>query len=192
MTASLAVENQALQHDNKQLNALIKEYEQTLETLMTTFRNRAHEVQEHELNLIREYESALVAKETEVMAEDLTTNMAFSASLSRLGQNLRKTMRALSGEESPESEDEGDLAGVIAADWALERESELARLERENAELRRMLGVNVDSDAESSPNQRFQGSEGTRAIPSLTRNAPRGGAPGTVGPLGTFKRRVPG
>jgi hypothetical protein len=126
------------------------------------------------------------------MAEELNANMAFSASLSRLGQNLRKTMRALNGEESPEGEDDGDLAGVIAADWALERESELARLERENAELRRMLGVTVDSDADSSPNQRFQGSEATRTFPSLSRNSPRGGAAGTVGPLGTFKRRVPG
>jgi uncharacterized protein YlxW (UPF0749 family) len=41
MNMSIVAENQVLQHDNKQLNALIKEYEQTLETLMTTFRNRA-------------------------------------------------------------------------------------------------------------------------------------------------------
>lgn len=41
MTNAIATENQALQYDNKQLNLLIKEYEQTLETLMTTFRKRA-------------------------------------------------------------------------------------------------------------------------------------------------------
>ena len=35
MNASMIAENQALQHDNKQLNALIKEYEQTLENLMS-------------------------------------------------------------------------------------------------------------------------------------------------------------
>lgn len=35
MNASMMAENQGLQHDNKQLNALIKEYEQTLETLMS-------------------------------------------------------------------------------------------------------------------------------------------------------------
>lgn len=35
MNAAMSQENQALQHDNKQLNALIKEYEQTLETLMS-------------------------------------------------------------------------------------------------------------------------------------------------------------
>ena len=41
MNAQMTAENLALQNDNKQLNALIKEYEQTLESLMTTFRNRA-------------------------------------------------------------------------------------------------------------------------------------------------------
>ena len=35
MNTTMAQENQHLQHDNKQLNALIKEYEQTLETLMS-------------------------------------------------------------------------------------------------------------------------------------------------------------
>jgi hypothetical protein len=59
-------------------------------------------------------------------------------------------MRALSGEGSPEGREcEGDLAEVIVADWALGRESELARLEKESAELRRMLGVTVDTDSRS-------------------------------------------
>lgn len=35
MNTVMVAENQSLQHDNKQLNALIKEYEQTLETLMS-------------------------------------------------------------------------------------------------------------------------------------------------------------
>ena len=35
MNTVMMAENQSLQHDNKQLNALIKEYEQTLETLMS-------------------------------------------------------------------------------------------------------------------------------------------------------------
>jgi hypothetical protein len=41
MNNAMSAENQSLQYDNKQLNALIKEYEQTLETLMITFRNQA-------------------------------------------------------------------------------------------------------------------------------------------------------
>lgn len=41
MNTSLAAENQGLLHDNKQLGALIKEYEQTLESVMGAFRTRA-------------------------------------------------------------------------------------------------------------------------------------------------------
>jgi len=41
MNLAMLAENQALQHDNKQLNALIKEYETTLETVMGLFRQRA-------------------------------------------------------------------------------------------------------------------------------------------------------
>jgi len=41
MNTSLAAENQTLQRDNKQLGALIREYEQTLESVMSAFRRRA-------------------------------------------------------------------------------------------------------------------------------------------------------
>jgi hypothetical protein len=41
MNNAMMAENQALQHDNKQLNTLIKEYETTLETVMSLFRQRA-------------------------------------------------------------------------------------------------------------------------------------------------------
>jgi len=133
MTNAITAENQALQYDNKQLNLLIKEYEQTLETLMTTFRKRAHEIQEQELELIRKYEAALLAKEAEELTEDLDTNMAFSSSISTLGKNLRRALRALDGEDAPESGDErDDMAMLAASEWALDRECELARLEKEN------------------------------------------------------------
>jgi len=35
MNATIMAENQSLQNDNKQLSALIKEYEQTLESIMS-------------------------------------------------------------------------------------------------------------------------------------------------------------
>jgi uncharacterized protein YukE len=41
MNAAMTTDNHDLQQDNKQLNALIKDYEQTLETVMSAFRNRA-------------------------------------------------------------------------------------------------------------------------------------------------------
>ena len=41
MNTAMSAENQTLQNDNRQLNALIREYEQTLENVMTQFRERA-------------------------------------------------------------------------------------------------------------------------------------------------------
>lgn len=41
MNAAIIIENQTLQHENKQLNSLLKEYETTLETVMAKFRNQA-------------------------------------------------------------------------------------------------------------------------------------------------------
>ena len=41
MNVAMSTENQGLQYDNKQLNSLLKEYEQTLDSVMTTFRKRA-------------------------------------------------------------------------------------------------------------------------------------------------------
>ena len=41
MNASLLLENQGLMHENKQLGSLLKEYEQTLETVMAKFRSQA-------------------------------------------------------------------------------------------------------------------------------------------------------
>jgi len=35
MNAAVSAENQMLQHDNKQLSSLVKEYEQTLESVMS-------------------------------------------------------------------------------------------------------------------------------------------------------------
>ena len=41
MNAAMSSENQALLNDNRQLSALIREYEHTLENVMATFRTRA-------------------------------------------------------------------------------------------------------------------------------------------------------
>ena len=41
MNAQMTAENNTLQNDNKQLNALIKEYEQAVENVMSNFRTRA-------------------------------------------------------------------------------------------------------------------------------------------------------
>ncbi|KAI0286155.1 hypothetical protein BC826DRAFT_1093582 [Russula brevipes] len=158
MNVAMMAENQALQHDNKQLNTLIKEYETTLETVMGLFRQRAHDVQCQELTRIREYESRILERDTEAQVAQLGVQTALSASLMRISALLRSALRAYNGE--------GEDADPDAADWALERECELARLERENAE------------------------EGRRSVLSAVRegNVMKGGPKGTVGPFGAYKK----
>ncbi|THV05213.1 hypothetical protein K435DRAFT_713147 [Dendrothele bispora CBS 962.96] len=153
MNNAMAAENQGLQHDNKQLNSLIKEYEQTLDTLMKSFRNRAKDVQERELSLVREYETKLLEMEEENATRDLAASTAISESLSKMSHLLRQCLRAQGGEEPKDFDarrkkskfvherEPWTTSDATQAEWALEREIELARLEKENEELRRMLGL---------------------------------------------------
>ncbi|KAH9480510.1 hypothetical protein JR316_0007110 [Psilocybe cubensis] len=148
MNNAMTSENQSLQHDNKQLNTLIKEYEQTLETLMSAFRTRAQHVQERELSLIREYEAKLLAREEENAESSLDSSTAISNSLVRLSHLLRQVLRSQNGEDadSPvtrtdDVEDREPWTAAAASEYALERDIELARLEKENEELRRLMGL---------------------------------------------------
>jgi len=148
MNAAIMAENQSLQYDNKQLSALIKEYEQTLESIMSTFRNRARDVQERELSLIREYETKLLELEDENSGSELKQSAATIESLRRIANLLRQVLRVQGGEEMTETEvrELDDYApwkaiGQSAAEYSLEKEIELGRLEKENEELRRMMGL---------------------------------------------------
>ncbi|KAF5369529.1 hypothetical protein D9758_002579 [Tetrapyrgos nigripes] len=182
MNNAMATENRELQHDNKQINALIKEYEQTLDTLMSSFRNRAKDVQERELSLVREYETKLLEMEERNATRELAASTTLSESLSKMSQLLRQCLRGQGGEQlrdleesrrrrkhnASESQSQSQAEGegqaekedaleeleefvherepwtasdVTQAEWALEREIELARLERENEELRRLVGL---------------------------------------------------
>ena len=170
-----------------------------------------HETQEQELELIRKYEAALLTKEAEQLTEDLDTSMVFSSSISTLGKNLRKALRALDGEDTAESGDERDDVGTVTSgERALDRECELARLQKENAELKRMLGLEVEVEQtsvslpdlstaggsgteQSEHDQRSQIGEGSKPLTTLAGpgKGPQkmlGGMPGSVGPFGTFKR----
>ncbi|OBZ68725.1 hypothetical protein A0H81_11079 [Grifola frondosa] len=274
MNAAMSAENQTLLNDNRQLSALIREYEQTLENVMATFRTRAHEVQQHELSLMRAYESTIIQRETEALEEALIAENARSESLARVGRLLRALLRKLGGEDSyvceehtssegssehsrrsmPTSEssavahhnddstrvEEGETMEtgdedtqrelefeleeeedperrLAAAEWALERECELARLERENEELRRLLnevwnsdsapaatapyvgGTNAPAAAPDAPRSSadsgggaiVQDEQTNRPLDSSQPRPPRllGGPTGTVGPFGTLKKR---
>ncbi|KAF9225390.1 hypothetical protein BS17DRAFT_778534 [Gyrodon lividus] len=157
INAQFLIENQTLLHENKQLSLLLKEYENTMETIMTKFRNHALAAQQHELTLTRHYEGLLLACDSQNQSSDLATETQTALHLQRLAQNLRALYRSMAGED-PEFIDENpddtpfdvqslihaldnDAASGFREDWTLERESEIARLEKENEELRKMLGI---------------------------------------------------
>lgn len=166
------------------------------------------DVQEHELALIREYEARLLAKESENLLRVLSSTTAESISLGRISATLRSLLRVLNGEDVPSptaqslpgetnnsSSDDVDFGQREDDDWALERECELSRLERENAVLRRLLGLDVREPEYLTRT----GSGGAEPVDQQRASIPRhgdgtaakkmlGGAPGTVGPYGTYKR----
>jgi len=160
--AHFVIENQTLLHENKQLSLLLKEYENTMETIMAKFRNHALAAQQHELTLTRHYEGLILACDSQNQFNGLATETQTAISLQRLAQSLRALYRSLIGEEpEPADEDkEADVQSLIDAlssdtpppnyrqDWALERETEITRLEKENEELRKELGIDPASLAE--------------------------------------------
>jgi len=100
------------------------------------------------LSLIREYEAKLLAREEENSKKELDTSTAISNSLVRISHLLRQVLRSQNGEDAEppitRTDDEENREPWIAAadsDYSLERDIELARLERENEELRRLAGL---------------------------------------------------
>jgi len=97
--------------------------------------------------LIREHEAKVLAQDEENAAMDLDASTAVSNSLVRLSYLLRQVLRSHNGEdaESPvtrtDNEEDEPWAAGAASDYALERDIELARLEKENEELRRLMGL---------------------------------------------------
>ncbi|PPQ79861.1 hypothetical protein CVT25_002917 [Psilocybe cyanescens] len=171
LNAQIIIENQTLLHENKQLSLLLKEYEGTMDTIMSKFRNHALAAQQHELTLTRHYEALLTAHDSRNASSDLVISPNMAQSLQRLSHYLRGLLKTMAGENydpfqnaDPDYDGTGidtvdlqDLSSLLEAldergtggypgtegrqDWALERECEISRLERENEELRRMLGI---------------------------------------------------
>jgi len=180
---------------------------------MSGFRNQAKEVQERELSLIRDYEARLITLEETSLTHSLDQSSTLSTALSRISISLRNFLRVQMGGEEPEPDptDPNDPAFSLAVEddrepWAvtesashaLERECELARLERENEDLRRMLGlIGMEKGRFASPfANRGHGMNGSGimrredsigASPLMTRTSSMVGAGDTVRPLG-FKR----
>lgn len=116
MNAQLVIENQTLQHENRQLTILLKDHETTLEQIMTRFRNHAHSTQQHELELTKYYESLLLSLMEKQQQQQRSSSPVHNHSIddgrhpSELDPNtflviqnisilIQKAMRELSGEE---------------------------------------------------------------------------------------------
>lgn len=132
---------------------------------------------------MRQYESILLQLESASLDDQLAANNAHSVFIARTSEMLRSVLRLLNGED-PEppvvsSADENTRIGggssilrvrpddseVDISEWAMERECELARLEKENEELRWLLKAS-QAEATSLP----------QTIPRLT-PPPRGAFP---------------
>ncbi|KAH7886168.1 hypothetical protein F5I97DRAFT_1878060 [Phlebopus sp. FC_14] len=199
MNAQLIIENQTLLHENKQLSLLLKEYESTMETIMSKFRNHALAAQNHELTLTRHYEALLLACESQSQYIDLAAETQTAICLQRLAQNLCALHRSLAGEDPEAVRDTADdatfdvqsliqslddeMAAGVGDDWALERECEITRLEKENEELRKMLeidsatldekGITLDLDREESGRFSTFRSDASRKRSGSTSSGPR-------------------
>lgn len=169
--AQIVIENQTLLHENKQLSLLLKEYESTMDTIMAKFRNHALAAQQHELTLTRHYEGLLLARESQMSSNDLALSINTHQSLHRLSHSLRNLLRSMAGENPSNLETDNESQETASInpeelfalvdtlddknsaypgtegrqDWALEREYEIERLERENEELRHLLGIDPES-----------------------------------------------
>ncbi|KAG8831398.1 hypothetical protein FRC17_003224 [Serendipita sp. 399] len=177
-TVAQIIENRSLLQENRQLASLLSEYEQTLDTVMTKFRQHTQSAIEKELALRRHYEGLLASNEGQPSTQ--TYNLfTLSHSLQRLKMYLQLAAKSESGASidpavidkiGPLSQpavgdgQEGDLEALARSleeaeldedeglDWVAEREAEIERLEKENTELRRRLGIledtNENDDAE--------------------------------------------
>ena len=176
LNAHLVKENLSLSHENKQQAVLLREYENTLETVMAKFRSFSHSTQQHTLQLTQHYESLLAQTTHNAAEQTLAAETAFSGTLTHLGGLVRRAMQSLDGEVSDEEDEDDQEAGrprktqrgwaqdpkwygsggytgkitdpvALRADEALEQLTEEERLRMENDTLRELLGLKEKSDA---------------------------------------------
>jgi hypothetical protein len=97
------------------------------------------------LSLIRDCEAKLLAREEENTTKELVQMSTVSSSLARLSSLLRQVLLLQNGEDGEEcagdGQDEDSWVDSAVTEYSLERDIELARLEKENEELRRLIGV---------------------------------------------------
>lgn len=112
--AQIVIENHTLQQENNQLSLLLKEYEQTMETIMTKFRSHAVAAQQHQVSLT-EYYDILLAHEPPPPSEP-TNNPALNVSLHRLNRALQAALQSIGGdipEETPSTPEGADASADV-------------------------------------------------------------------------------
>jgi hypothetical protein len=113
-----------------------------------------------------------------------------SESLARLSHVLRQFLRTLGGEDGEQrcanasEEDREPWTTSAAAQHALERECELARLEKENEELRQMVGLVGYDGTRPEPRSTF---DPARMVASHSPRLTDSSHPGVDGPVGTVR-----
>jgi hypothetical protein len=117
------------------------------------------------MTLTRHYETLLLAPDSQSTSNDLLSSPNTTHGLQRLLKQLRALLQSLNGEDLPSEEDDSefnietfktalqtinnDLDIQSQEDWAVGREAEIARLEKENEELRNLLKIDSSSLAEA-------------------------------------------
>lgn len=98
--AQIIIENHTLQQENNQLSLLLKEYEQTMETIMSKFHIHTKAAQQHQVTLTEHYDPIL-ARESSPPSES-AANSAMNVSLHRLSQVLQAALLSIAGHDPSE------------------------------------------------------------------------------------------
>lgn len=134
LNAQLANENTLLSHESKQLGTLLRECENTLETVMGKFRAFSHAAQQHGLDLSAYYESRLEAQTRKADEASERESHSIYNMHRRLGDLVRGALQSFDGEDELGSHD------------ALEHATEIEHLRQENETLRLLLGMRLEEE----------------------------------------------
>ena len=125
LNAQLVVENQTLAHEARQLGTLLRDTENTLETIMAKFRALSHATQHYGLDLNAYYEGRLDCETKKRDEIERAGEEQRNSAIKRLGELIRGTLGVLEGDDAD----------------SLEGATELERLRVENGVLRGLLDM---------------------------------------------------
>ncbi|PKI83770.1 hypothetical protein MVES1_002728 [Malassezia vespertilionis] len=144
LNAQLAVENTTLSFESKQLGSLLREYELTLETVMSKFRAFSHAAQQYGLDLCAYYETRIERKTHELDEVVQKGQRSEDVALLRLGSLLRDALHVVDGEEED----------AESSHCAMEQATEIEQLRAENTMLRSLLGMDTAPEVDEEEYRR--------------------------------------